>query len=50
MLADCTPLTGDSLTATVHWGDSSNLNSFAGKSVRLKFALRDAELFSFRFE
>jgi hypothetical protein len=48
--ADKCLLRGDNLSATVAWGDKSDVSQLAGKPIRLRFLLRDAELFSFRFE
>ena len=47
-LADCEEVFGDELARTVSWGDGE-LGKLAGRPVRLRFALRDADLFSFRF-
>jgi hypothetical protein len=49
-LADCTPLTGDSLSGTIRWKDNSNVSGLAGQAVRLRFALNDADVYSFRFK
>jgi hypothetical protein len=46
----CQPLIGDSLQGKVTWQGADNLSSLAGKPVRLKLALKDAEVFSLRFE
>jgi hypothetical protein len=43
-------LTGDNVAATVAWKEGAELSAIAGKPVRLRFRLRDAEVFSFRFE
>jgi hypothetical protein len=43
--ADCTPITGDSLSAPVTW--KQPLSSVKGNPLRLEFSLRDARLFSF---
>ena len=49
-LADCTPLAGDSLSGTISWKNKSDISSFAGQAVRLRFALKDADVYSFRFK
>lgn len=41
---------GDSITRTVFWKSGSNVSSLAGKSVRLRFALKDADLYAIKFE
>lgn len=48
-LDDCPEIFGDSLSRTVHWRSGSDVSDLAGKSVRLRFVLRDADLYSFRF-
>lgn len=48
-LADCPPIFGDDLERAVPWKDGRDLGNLAGKPVRLKFELRDTDLYSFRF-
>ena len=48
-LDDCDELFGDSLDEVVTWHDNPNINRVAGRPVRLRFVVRDADLFSFRF-
>jgi hypothetical protein len=48
-LADCQPVFGDSLDRTVVWKASPNVGSLAGKPVRLRFRIEDADLFALRF-
>ena len=48
-LEDCPEVFGDSLERTVAWKSGADLSAFAGKTVRLRFALRDADLFAYRF-
>ena len=40
---------GTEIERTVVWRDSADVSPFAGKPVRLRFVLKDADLFSFRF-
>jgi hypothetical protein len=47
-LEDCAPLTGDSVDQTVSWKGGS-FAALAGKTVRLRFALQQADLFSLQF-
>ena len=47
---DCDPLTADEIRHTVSWNGGTGLESLEGRSVKLKFHLRGARLFSFRFE
>ncbi len=43
---DCTPFAGDELNAPVRWG-GKRLRDLSGQTVRLRFHLRDAVLYSF---
>ena len=49
--ADAQPLTGDALDQVVAWkgAEEGQLASLAGKPVRLRFVLADADLYSLRF-
>jgi len=48
-LEDCAELYGDSLEQAVLWKSGTSLGALAGKPVRLRLELRDADLFSLRF-
>jgi len=48
-LADCAPITGDFIEHTVSWRGGS-LAAHAGKAVRLKFELKDADVFALQFK
>ena len=48
-LDDCPPLFGDSLERRVTWKSGGDISQLAGKAVRLRFALRDADVFAFQF-
>jgi hypothetical protein len=48
-LADCPVIRGDAIERVVSWKNGSDVRSLAGKPVRLRFALRDADLYSIRF-
>ena len=48
-LSDCHEVFGDSLNRTVAWRGSGDVSGLAGKPVRLRFELKDADLYSFRF-
>lgn len=48
-LAECDEILGDSLNQPVHWNGVSELKPLAGKPVRLRFLLKDADLYSLRF-
>lgn len=48
-LADCPEIFGDELDRPVAWKGEGNLGDLAGQPVRIRFAMRDADLFSFKF-
>ncbi|MBN1422575.1 MAG: hypothetical protein JXP34_27605, partial [Planctomycetes bacterium] len=48
-LADCHEIYGDDLDRTVVWRGGSDVGGLSGRPVRLRFALRDADVFAFRF-
>jgi hypothetical protein len=47
-LADCIPIIGDDLAFPVRWR-GGNVGALAGQSVRIRFVINDADLYSFRF-
>ena len=48
-LADCPPIFGDALARVVTWKAGPDLAALAGKAVRVRFELKDADLFAYRF-
>jgi len=48
-LADSDELYGDSLDRAMSWKGIRELKSLAGRPVRLRFELRDADLYALRF-
>lgn len=48
-LADCQDVFGDEIERTVSWKDNPDLGKLAGRPVRLRFALRDADLYAYQF-
>ena len=44
---DCEPFQGDVIRHTVKWQGNSDISALSGKSVRLRFHLRNAKLYSF---
>lgn len=48
-LADCEELFGDSIDRPVVWQSNPDLAKLSGKTVRLRFALYDADLYAFQF-
>ena len=49
-LSDCDQIVGDQLARTVSWSGKTDVSQLAGKAIRLRFRLNDADLFSFRFQ
>ena len=48
-LDDCPEVFGDKIEGPVRWKAKGSLQAVAGKPVRLRFVLKDADLFAFRF-
>ena len=48
-LGDCIDSVGDELERKVHWKNSKRPGAVAGKPVRLRFAMKDADLYAIRF-
>lgn len=48
-LADCEPIWGDHVARVVKWQSGQDVSPHAGKPVRLRFAMEDADLFALRF-
>ena len=48
-LEDCSPTFGDELEREVYWKSGPDVGELAGRDVRLRFVLKDADLFAFRF-
>ena len=48
-LAQSEEIFGDHIERAVSWNDSRDVGILAGKPVRLRFALKDADLYSIRF-
>lgn len=48
-IADMPPLYGNELDASVAWKGASDLMALSGRPVRLRVAMKDADLFSLRF-
>ena len=48
-LADSTELRGDAIEKTVGWKGGDDVSALAGKPIRLRLELKNADLFSFRF-
>jgi hypothetical protein len=48
-LDDCPPVFGDAIERSIAWKSGGDVSQLAGQTVRLRFVLRDADLYSFRF-
>jgi hypothetical protein len=48
-LTDCHLQYGDELDRTISWKSGADVSKLAGKPVRLRFELKDADLYSFQF-
>jgi hypothetical protein len=48
-LADCDELFGDTLDRTVTWKEKADVRALAGKPIRIRLVLSDADLYSLRF-
>lgn len=48
-MGDCSDIFGDEIERTVTWKGGDDLSKLAGKPIRLRFVLKDADLYSIRF-
>ena len=48
-LDECSEIIGDELDRIVCWASGSDVSKLAGTPIRLRFAMKDADLFSLRF-
>ena len=48
-LRDCVEIVGDELDRTVQWKAGADVSKLAGKLVRLRFVLKDANLYALQF-
>ncbi len=48
-LADCPEVYGDEIEGVVTWKGGKDVSRFAGQPVRLRFVMRDADLYALRF-
>ncbi len=49
-LEECRAFSGDSTDRALAWKSGSDVSALAGKPVRLRWVLKDADVFSFRFQ
>lgn len=48
-LADCDEVFGDEIDRVISWKKASDLSALANRAVRLRFKMKDADLYSLRF-
>lgn len=48
-LSDCPEIFGDAIKRVVTWKSGSDVSKLAGKPIRLRFFIKDADLYSLRF-
>ena len=48
-LGEFPEMIGDDVARTIAWSGGGNVSKLAGKTVRLRIAMKDADLYSFRF-
>ena len=49
-LADSREIIGDQIARVVAWSGGTDVSALAGKTIRMRIQLKDADLFSFRFK
>lgn len=49
-LADCKETIGNEIAKNVAWKGGEDVSSLAGKPIRLRFVMKDADLYSLKFE
>jgi len=48
-LDDCHEIFGDSLERAVAWKGGEDVSALSGKPIRLRFVIKEADLYRFRF-
>lgn len=48
-LEDCDPIKGDTIAGVVTWNQQSDVSQFAGKAVRVRIVMSEADVFSLMF-
>jgi hypothetical protein len=49
-LEECHEVFGDRLDRVVEWKSGSDVSALAGKSIRLRFVMKDADLYAIQFK
>ena len=47
---DCRRIIGDEIERAVSWRSGSDVRKLAGKTLRLRFVMKDADLYSIQFQ
>ncbi len=48
-LDDCQEVIGDDIERVVRWKGGADVSSLAGRAVRLRFVIKDADVFALKF-
>jgi hypothetical protein len=48
-LENCDPIYGDSINRIVRWNNESEIGELAGKSIKLRIVMKDADIYSLKF-
>ena len=49
-ISDCPEIIGDEIERTVAWKGGKDLGQIVGTPIRLRFVMKDADLYSLRFK
>ena len=49
-LEDCPEHFGDTVGRAVRWNDNPDLGQLVGKTIRIRFVLKDADIYSLKFQ
>ena len=49
LLDNCEQIIGDEVERVVAWANGTDVEPLAGQTVRLRFEMKDADIYSFRF-
>jgi len=49
-LEECSEIIGDEISRVVSWERGVEVGSLAGETIRLRFVMKDADLYSLRFQ
>ena len=47
--SDCPDIWGDDIERKVQWNDGADVGRLKGQPIRLRFVLKDADVYAFRF-